>query len=200
MTNTIRLANSQYSLTLRPNDPSAVDPFFVTDSELHFPAVRVDQYQRTGRTGVDDFTGFFDNGIFTANLKVQDVAGTTRHQNVDILRALCAPGAGTQLFIQRDGWLTERWANVRGDTFSCVIDNKSRVILNVAMQLSLPDGILQDTVQQLRVLIPLGLNVGRIYSATQKFYPWNYSLGSSAFASTVVSNGSTPVLPILRYY
>jgi hypothetical protein len=200
MTNTIRLVNSQYSLTLRPNVPSKNDPFFVTDSELMFPTVRVDQYPRTGRTGVDDFTGFFDNAVFHATIRVQDVVGTTRHQSVDILRAMCMPGAGTQLFIQRDGWLTERWANVRGDTLSCVIGSKSRVILDVSIQLSLPDGIMQDTVQQTRTLTPAGLNVGRIYSTTQKIYPWNYAAGSTTFASTIVANGSIPVMPILHIY
>lgn len=200
MTNTVRLANSQYNLTLRPSVPSGTDPFFLTDSSLVLPAIRVDQYPRTGRDGVDDFTQFFDNATFTASLKVQDIGGTTRHQSVDILKALCAPTAGAQLFIQRDGWLNERWANVRGDTFSCVIGNKSRVILDVSLQLSLPEGILQDTVLQTRVLNPQGANVGRIYSTTQKVYPWNYVLGNSNFASTIVAGGTIPVYPMLRIY
>jgi uncharacterized membrane protein len=201
MTNTLRLVDDDSSvLWLRTATPQAGDPFIANAHTLPSAPARVSQQPRAGRSGVTDGTQFHDGAVFQVALKVFDAGGFTRHQHVDHLRQTLRPDRRPYLYIQRDGWLEERRAAVRGSLAS-PIDQASHARLEVSLQLELADGVLEAVTESSDSMYPASGTGGRTYP---KGYPWAYVPGNTGATKIINLGGgeygvtATPLL--MRLY
>jgi hypothetical protein len=148
-----------------------------------------------------DFTQFHNGATFSADLWVQDYNGITRHEYVDQLRAMLQPHRRPSLYIQHDGWLTERRAEVRGVSITQPIDRVSAVGLETSLQVDIPGGYLEDATQLVGTLRP-ALSSGGL--ALPIILPASFSAGASGSvliintAGTKFGAASTPC--VLRLY
>jgi hypothetical protein len=199
ITGTVRLVDGSTVIWLRPNPISSTDAIFCSSHELTTPAPRTVTQPRSGRDGIDDLTTFHDDATFKAALLIQDdtVNSLTRHQVADNLRAICAPAKRPYLYIQRDGWLSERRCQLRAEPHSYVVDSNAVQRLLVSLQFSVPDGVLEDVNQSSVVIRPVLATIGRTYT---KAYPWSYVSGSGGINALVTSAGSVSTPPLIRIY
>lgn len=200
MTYTIRLEGDTDTVVLRPAQPSAADPIVCGKENLTSAAPRVVEQSRPGRSGVDDLTAFHDGATWQADLTVFDVGGLTRHQWVDRLRGMLRPSLRPWLVMQRDGWLTERRARVRGGNLTAPIDYLSGQRVETSIQVVLPDGKWQSPIQSSDSLRPTS-STGRAYP---RVYPWAYTPASSGAVKIItVGSGEYGVAPtpvLMRLY
>jgi hypothetical protein len=199
VTNTVRLVDGSTVIWLRPSQATRIDPIICSSHELTTPAPRVVTQQRSGRDGVDDLTQYHDSASFKANLLVfDDVTNSlTRHQVADTLRAISAPQKRPYLYIQRDGWLTERRCQLRADPHSYVVDRNAMQRLQVSLQFEIPGGVLEDVNQSTAVIRPILASLGRTYT---KSYPWAFVAGSGGTNSIITSQGNVSTPPLMRMY
>jgi hypothetical protein len=197
MTNTLRLVDGDTTIILRPNMPSRADPIVVQSHELTMPTPRVLDQVRAGRSGVDDLTQYHDAAVFKAALIVRGDGALTRHQYMDLLRGLAAPYKRPYLYIQRDGWPSERRAMLRGDPVTSVVERHSVVRLEASIQFQIPGGVLEAPDPLSSVTIrPTIATTGKTYPVT---YPKTYVAGGGS-ATLVTSGGNVPTPPLLRLY
>jgi hypothetical protein len=199
VTTSVRLVDGATTIWLRPAAPARGDPI-ICGSHALTSAARRDVVQAwPGRSGVNNLTAYTDEATFQANLIIRDIpAGLTRHQQVDQLRALLHPRSRPWLYIQRDGWLTERCAEVVGGSITSPIDSKSAARLEVSLQVDIPDGMLRATSETSATLRPpVGGAAGRIYP---KVLPWAYAAGGSGLTQVVANDGDAPTPVLMRLY
>lgn len=185
--NTIRLEDATDTIWLRPTAPSWNDPIVCKGHSLSSAAPRVVQQARAGRSGVDDLTEFHDEATFQAELIIRDTLGATRHQQVDRLRAMLRANNRPYLYMQRDGWSNERRAQVRGGSVTNPIDRASVSRLETSIQMVLPGGVWESTVQSSDVIRPAQTSgTGRTYPRS---YPWAYTPGNSGATKIITTGG-----------
>jgi hypothetical protein len=201
VTNSIRLVDGSDELWLRTAIPNTVDPFVARGHQMNMAPPRVVTIPLIGRSGDDDLTEFSAGAVFQANLWIRDRAGYTRHQHLDRLRAFIQPSRRPYLQIYRDGWLTERRAPVRGADLTVPIDNKSAARLEISIQLVIPAGVLESTIESTATIRPAQTSAGLTLPVTlpASFVPGNVG----ALANITVGSGEygaarTPLL--IRLY
>lgn len=200
MTTSVRLgdADGNTLLWIRPQMASVDDAIFCEDDEIPMAGPRVVDQARPGRSGIIDRTGFHDGTTYKASIIIQDTSdGTSRHEWADTLRGLVAPSQRPYLYVQRDGWPGERRAQVRGDSFSFVSNGQAAVLLRGSLQLVIPDGEFEDSVQQMASIFPLAASVGVSFPIS---FPLSFTVSASPNAVILTSGGNQPTPPLLRIY
>jgi hypothetical protein len=201
VTYTIRLDDGTSTITLRPAAPSGTDPYICTGETLASAAPREAVQAFAGKSGVNDLTQFHDAAVFQATLYIQDSGGITRHQYIDQLRAMLRPANRPYLYLQRDGWLTERRALVRGASLTAPIDRLSGTRVETSLQVTIPAGVLESAVLSSDNTRPGSTSSGRTYPRTD---PWSYTPGASGATKFLTVGGGevgatdTPLL--MRLY
>lgn len=199
MTTTLRLVDGATEVVLRPDVPASGDPIVCEEWELTPPRRRAVTRPRPAQRGTDDRTAYHDDAGFRATLVIRDGA-VTRHETVDTLQRLLDPASRPMLYIQRDGWLAERCAVIRGADNGGVtytVDRLARARLRVTVQAVVPSGYLLAVTQSDDVLIPSAVNVGVSYPLS---YPLAYTPGASGNVAIVTSGGTISTPPLLRVY
>ena len=207
MTTSVRFADAAGNtlLMVRPAVPSADDPIMCPSHTLGKAAPRTATQPRVGRSGLLDLTAYHDQATWQGNLIISDGGGLTRHQWVDVLRAMLAPANRPYLYLQRDGWLDERRAPVRGVSLTNPLEAKSALRLEVSLQVDIPDGVLEaatvssDTVRP--GIISVGRTYPRIYTSAAG---WQYTAGSTGAVAVITvaagTYGATATPLLARIY
>lgn len=192
---TYRLVNGADTLTL--SGTSGDSPFLVVRSEFSPAPRRVVGQERVGRSGRFDLTRFHDASEFAATLRVQGDQDLTRFEYLDLLKGFLTPSKRPYLYLQRDGWLSERRALLRGDGESVVIGNRSGQYLEVGLRAVMPDGVIEANEPTIVTLRPGALNVGWGYP---KAYPAAYTPSNVSNIIWVTPLGNIPTPPYVRIF
>jgi hypothetical protein len=197
VTTSIRLTDGANTVWLRPAAPTSGDQVVCSTHELSFPEPEAVEQPNPDDAGINDQTARWGSGTFRADLTIRDGA-MTRHEMVDLLRSMLAPNKRPTLYIQRDGWLTERQATVRGNAWTCVVDRVAALMLKASLQVIVPAGVLEDTTEQVAVIRPTATSsTGRSYPKT---YPWAYTPAASGSSTVVTSSGTVETPMQMRLY
>lgn len=201
MTTSVRLYDGTTTLWLRTVTPVGTDPIIARSYDLTSAAPRVNTQPYAGRSGVNDLTEFHDGATFQTNLVIRDLGGLTRHQWVDQLRAMLQPRNRPYLYLQRDGWLTERRALVRGASLTNPVDRVSKARLEVSLQVEIPSGVLESATMSSDTIRPASAAAGRTYP---QVFPFAYTAGDSGSVKIITTGageyGVAPTPAVMRYY
>jgi len=190
-----RLVNGSDSLTL--SGGVATSPIMVLRSEFTPARPRVVDQDRSGRSGKIDVTSLYGEATFSAVVRIQGDADMTRYDYLDLLKGYLVPSMRPYLYFQRDGWLGERRALLRGEGVNVVITKTSGQYLEADVRVVIPDGVVEDNEASSFSLFPNGSNIGWSYNAS---YPKAYTPASSGNSLVVSVVGNVPTPPYIRIY
>lgn len=192
---TYRLVDGADELVLSGN--GAESPIVVVDSEFVPPSARAVQYDRVGISGKQDLTRLHNESEFSATLKIQGDAYMTRYEYLEELKSFLSFTRRPYLYIQREGWLSERRCLLRGDGMSVVVGHTSGHWLDVAVRAILPNGSIEDNEASTVTLRSGSRNVGVSYPLS---YPLGYETDTSANTFSVQVLGNDIAMPYIRIY
>lgn len=137
---TMALVDSDvYPLALSAYDNGS--PFIVKNYDFGSPTPREVLSDKAGRPGVDDLTSLFGGRTITLQLNIMDAQEASRHQLLDVLRAMLNPTHRPWLYAQCQGWGQERRISLRGNPLSCVVGQNHSSFLEVSLVFSAPAGV-----------------------------------------------------------
>lgn len=199
MTTTMSLVDGsttvQFSVGGAPNPGSGV---VVKNYDLGFPTAREDVQDLVGQYGTLDQTKHFGNRTVKMDVSVLDVAGSTRHQTMDVLRLLCRPGGRPKLFVQCDGWAQQRVLTLRGTPASCVVGPLNASYLEASLAWVVPTGAMTATsVSELQIQPVQTTAVGLSLPLS---FPLSFAPGTLSNMATATNSGTIGIPWVAKFY
>jgi hypothetical protein len=193
----IRLVDGLNEIVLASPVVDSTRAFATKSHEFASSAVRALSQVRSGRSGVADNSSLHDASSFKADLYIFGDSTQTRYNYLNQLQAMLAPHKRPYVYMQRDGWLTERRAQLRGDTLTCVVGKNSLNYLEVSFQAEMPDGVLEEANATSVLIRPETATAGLSYPTS---YPLSYTPSNSLNTYYVTAYGTTVSIPMFRIY
>lgn len=144
MASTFRLVDGVEELIIGYPFPNAGDAIAMTTNEFVSGVPRATVQPRSGRSGTRDTTRFWDAASFHAEIRIYGDTINSRYTYLDRLKKMLAPGKRPYLYVMRDGWTAERRATLRGDSQACVVGSASAGFLEVNIQATIPEGVMEE--------------------------------------------------------
>lgn len=200
MGTTLRLVDGDLSVTLRPSQPSFSDPIFVQSYDLGFPDIREVKQDSTGQSGTLDLTEFHGAKTITVEATVVDDLTMTRHEWLDVLKILCHPARRPYMYVQCDGWASERRMVLRANRLSCVIDKTGGVAIKTSLAWTVPTGLLEAVeVDETRMRV-VGAAIGGTFPVSFEPTGVSFTPSNSATVNEIVNEGTATTPPLYRIY
>lgn len=188
------LGNNPVGLLL--SGRSIADPIFTRSSEIVPAAVRDAATERVDRPGIDDLTTLYGAAGWRADLAVFDTDGS-RYQYLDLIKGRLRPSQRPYLYIEREGWSGPRRAVLRGDQVGCTIARNAHTYLEVSVQASIPDGVLEAAAESSIEIRPVTSAEGVAFDVV-----FDLAWPASALGSTYLAelDGNEDVAPVAHIY
>lgn len=190
-----RLVNGADELVL--SGTGGASPIVVISSEFTSPRAREASHDRLGLSGKRDHSRLHDSSEFAASLKIQGDDDMSRYEYLDELKGFMAVHKRPYLYIQRDGWISERRCLLRGDGVSSVVARASGQWLDTSLRAILPDGVIEDNEETLVTLRSGVRNLGVSYPLD---YPMGYTPADSPNSYSLTMLGNDFSQPWIRVF
>lgn len=194
---TLRLVDGTRERVLVPAVSSYADPIWMISNNIEFPAPRVVDRGRVGRSGKLDDTYLHDAAMFTAEIRISGDNESSRHVTWDDVKSYLAPHKRSYLYFWREGWLTERRCLLRGDQASCVIDKSSHTTLVASISAVIPDGVSEEADLSVVTLRPGGLSIGMNFPMS---FPFSFEPANNTNSSLIEIDSSTKTPPLITIW